>query len=364
MSFLKHASALALATALLSGCDPVASNTDTAHQEIRGSGLSDPNSALAFGGQIAGTPVTGLYYSTAPRSSDGVTSPTGWWVRSSSTDLYAPVEQMTYNDHSVTSLTTTQGFLQLTTDDGTLVVPSKSFTLALALGAPLNAQLRVTGANDAGSYARYVTEWSATGKDGWSSFCPHPYVGRDGVTTMLPEYMIPVGGAQWGLDGSRVDDPAALQLSCTHDMVGGCISWGLPPWQSEIDANGTEVALRDWHQACTRMKRNDICGTGDPSTTLSQGASLQTVLWHWDSLDLSMTPQTTSTMEAFWGVDGAVCYNPTEFRANDPVAIQRMQIQLALCPKPTCSSGNYSGLVGSARPCLAIDQTTGDCIAN
>ncbi len=77
-----------------------------------------------------------------------------------------------------------------------------------------------------------------------------------------------------------------------------------------------------------------------------------------------MAPQTTATMEAFWGVNGATCYNPGEFRSNDPVAISRMQIQLALCPKPTCSSGSYSGLVGSARPCLAIDQTTGNCTAN
>ncbi len=69
-------------------------------------------------------------------------------------------------------------------------------------------------------------------------------------------------------------------------------------------------------------------------------------------------------MEAFWGVSGATCYNPGEFRSDDPVAISRMQIQLALCPKPTCSSGSYSGLVGSARPCLAIDRTTGDCVAN
>lgn len=364
MSFFKHASALALATTLLSGCDPVVAGTDRNQEEIRIGGMSDLNSALAFGGQIAGTMVRGLYYSTAPRSSDGATSPTGWWVSSGATDLYAPVEQLTYNDHSVTSLTTTQGFLQVTTDDGAQVVPSKSFILALALGEPLNAQLRVTGASDAGSYARYVTEWSASGKGDWSSFCPHPYVGRDGTSTMLPEYMIPVGGAQWGLNGSRTDDPAALHLSCTHDMIGGCIGWGLPPWQSEIGVDGTELSLRDFHQACTRMKRNDICGTGDPSTTLNQGAALQTALWHWDSLDLSMAPQTRSTMEAFWGVDGAICYNPSEFRSNDSIAIQRMQIQLALCPKPTCSSGNYSGLVGSARPCLATDRTTGNCTAN
>lgn len=364
MSFVKNASALALATALLSGCGPVGSGTDNTQRELRIGGMGDTNSAQAFGGQIAGTTVTGLYHSTAPRTGDGATSPTGWWVRSSSADLYAPVEQLTYNDQNVTSLSTSQGFLQVSTEDGEQVVQGKDFTLTFAVGAPLNAQLRVVGAIDRGSYARYVTEWSAEGNDSWSSFCPHPYVGRDGTSTVLPEYMIPVGGAKWGLNGSRVADPAAIQLSCTHDMIGGCVSWGLPPWQSETGLDGATVSLQDFHQACTRMKRNDICGTGDPSTTLNQSASLQTVLWHWDSLDLSMAPQTTATMEAFWGVNGATCYNPGEFRSNDPVAISRMQIQLALCPKPTCSSGSYSGLVGSARPCLAIDQTTGNCTAN
>lgn len=364
MFFVKYASALALASALVSGCGPAVPGTDSNQEQLRIGGMGDANSALAFGGQIAGTTVTGLYYSTAPRLGDGVTSPTGWWVRSSSTDLYAPVEQLTYNDQAVTSLSAAQGYLQVATGDREEPVRGTDFTLLFAVGAPLNAQLRVVSASDEGSYARYVTEWSADGKDSWSSFCPHPYVDRSGVSTTLLEHMIPVGGAKWGLNGSRVDDSAAIQLSCTHDMIGGCVRWRLPPWQSEIGADGTAVSLQDWHQACTRMKRNDICGTGDPSTTLNQGASLQTILWHWDSLGPSMAPQTRSTMEAFWGVSGATCYNPGEFRSDDPVAISRMQIQLALCPKPTCSSGSYSGLVGSARPCLAIDRTTGDCVAN
>lgn len=365
MSFVKRTSPLVLAAALLSGCGPVVSGTDSEHKEIRIGGMSDPNSAQAFGGKIAGTTVTGLYFSTAARTGDGATSPTGWWVRTASVDLYAQVEQLTYNDQEVTALSTTQGFLQVATADGEPTELAEGSTLVLAIGAPLNAQLRVVGAKAVGSYARYVTEWSASGDDGWSSFCPHPYVDRDGTATALPESMIAVGGAKWGLDGSRVEDPAAIQLSCTHDMIGGCISWGLPPWESEADDSGALTSLRDWHQACTRMKRNDVCGTGDPSTTLNQGAALQTVLWHWDSLNpAGMAPQTKATMEAFWGIHGAICYNPSEFRSDDSIAIQRMQIQLALCPKPTCSSGSYSGLVGSARPCLATDPKTGECVAN
>jgi hypothetical protein len=69
-------------------------------------------------------------------------------------------------------------------------------------------------------------------------------------------------------------------------------------------------------------------------------------------------------MEASWGVGGATCYNPSEYRSDLLNYIGHLTVQLALCPKPTCSSGNYPGLVSSARPCLTVDQTTGNCIAN
>ena len=64
-------------------------------------------------------------------------------------------------------------------------------------------------------------------------------------------------------------------------------------------------------------------------------------------------------MEAHWGVNGAICVNPTQFRTTEAENVRRMEIQLSLCPKPACTdtkSGSVSGFVSSAR----VFTTDGD----
>jgi hypothetical protein len=303
--------------------------------------------------------VTGLFYAAPAANSTA----TGWWVSTATNNQYAPVVSIKNGTKDVTALSSTQGGLVVQTPGTTSrLLQGTGLSFQMEVGAPLNALVRITSSQSGGTYTKYVTEWAPLNSTSWSSFCPHPYTDNTGLTN-LQEYMIPVGGANWNLDGSRNDNANAIQLSCTHDSVGGCIRWGYAPWGFAPNPDGTasSQSLKNTHQACTRMKRADFCGTGDPTTTVNASTFEHTTIQLWDKHDIhSEGDQTGSSMEAHWGVNGAVCVNPAQFRTTDEEKVRRMEIQLSLCPKPACTdtkSGSVNGFVSSARPISATGAT-------
>lgn len=356
MSIIKHFALVTLSATLLSGCSPSEEQGFASAYQKLGT-FSNLNSSQAFGGS-AGEAIRGIFYSLTPPTGTAP-SPTGYWLRSQNTDYYAPITRITYNGVAASNVTTSQGWLQVTASSRVQIVRGGAFDLQFQVGGAAPGTLRVSSSIDAQSYGKYVAKWLSDGADAWASFCPHTYPDADNVPQTITEYMIPVGGAKWLLNGTRVDDAASIQLSCTHDSIGGCITWGYAPWDS---VGGT--SLKSTHQACTRMKRADFCGTGDPATTLNLGSYMHTTIQIWDSLSIHTdTPQTPSTMEASWNENGTICFNQTEYRITDQIYVDHMQDQLMLCPKPTCNKTG-GGLVASARPCVLVDQTTGNCVQN
>lgn len=357
MTITNYAVSIALFSSLSYGCAPAAApDTDQRYHALGGGWLSN-NSAQAFGGTLNAEPIRGIFYSTTPPEGTDP-SGTGWWVRSQNTDYYAPIDSITYNGQVVTALTAAEGFFSVTAADVSEVVSGR-FDLQFQVGGSAQVVLRLKSTVPGVAYGKYEATWQAAGDKSWSSFCPHAYQNGDGTIIQLTEYMIPVGGAKWQIDGSRVDDPDSIQLACTHDAIGGCINWGYAPWEYQGG-----MLLQAHHQACTRMKRADFCGSGDPVTTTNQSDYLHTPIELWDSLSIhAVGAQTATTMEAFWNENGATCFNPSQYRSTLPNYVAHMQVQTATCPKPACSKSSQ-GLMASARPCTAIDSATKTCIQN
>lgn len=371
MSIFKLVTALTLTTSLLSGCAPSAPKEFiSAEQAVKsGGGWDAANSAQPFGGNMLGVSIKALI-----RNPTGVApSPSGWWLRSGDQDAYAPVQSITLNGQTVDALSAPQGWFVAEVSDEVRTVQGGD-VLELQIGAPLAGTLRMQSTENEDAYGRYTTDWQASGQDDWNTFCPHVTGTSDGELITQTESVIPVGGAYWQHNGNRVNNSNAIQLSCTHDSVGACITWGYAPWTSVTAYTGTPpklttTSLQNTHQACTRMKRNDVCGNGTSITTLDQQNDpmqtyLHTTIQVWDYHGIhSIGPQTSSTMEAFWGPNGATCYNPSEYRTTEQNYIDHLNSQLMQCPKSACNL-SQPGLLGSARPCLATDPVTGACTAN
>lgn len=342
--FTKHlplTCTLALTLPLFSACAPMEASDSQARQQE--TGIWTPrNSAQAFGFKINGQTLRGIFYSTTPPTGTAP-SPTGWWLRSTSTDYYAPISSLSYGGQNVTDLKTLQGWLQVTTPSSeTVTTVNSSTALYLTIGAPMNKVLRITHTASEATFGKYTAEWSEPTGGGWNNACPHPYTDANNQLVNLTEYMIPVGNALWHLNGSKTTPAKTIQLSCTHDSIGGCITWGYLPW---------DATMTSTHQACTRLKRADFCGTGDPATTINSSEFEHTQIQVWDTFSLhESTGQTVSTMESFWNEGGASCLNRDRYRSDNKTAKSRMEITVnANCPTiPACST-NHSGLLGSGR---------------
>jgi hypothetical protein len=354
---------LTLASSLFVACAP--GEAPPVAQNVHKLGPFIPyNSAQAFGGQINGNVIRGIHRDTSVEG-----SPEGWWLRSSGYDHFAPVLDMTFGGAHVINVTTDQGWLLIETEGGyqgrfdaagAAVNKDKGQAneLYVSLGAPLNTALRIRHQSDESSYGKYNAEWLGGTGGGWTSFCPHPYQFADNTQGYLTEYMIPVGGAAWEVDGSKtVAGADTIQLSCTHDSVGACATWGYLPW---------DETLAGAHQACTRMKRGDFCGFGDPATTVNSSAFDHTAIQVWDSLGLNDAyGQTWSTVEAYWNEGGAVCLTRDNYRTTNSTAKQRMLTTVGnRCPQlPACEKSS-AGLLASARPCSSYDDDGTTCLSN
>ncbi len=346
---------LTFASSLLVACSPGDAPPAVKQRQSTVMPWAPYNSAQAFGGKIDTAVIRGIH-----RDANTTGSPEGWWLRSSSSDHYAPILDMTYGGSHVLNLTTEQGWLLIETEGGggRFDGQSKGQELYISLGAPLNTALRVRHASDGSSFGQYTAEYLGNTGTGWTSFCPHPVETEDGTHFTIDEHMVPVGGAAWELNGIKT--PAAadtIQLSCTHDSIGACATWGYLPW---------DRSLANHHQACTRMKRGDFCGTGDPATTVYETTFAHTQVQVWDSLGIHEgIGQTQQTIEAYWNIGGAVCFNRDNYRADDPTAIARMQITVgSQCPQlPSCDKDS-SGLIVTARPCDSSLSEEASCSGN
>ena len=359
MSFHKMFSALCLASVVVSGCgaEPAQSERDSVQQAARGEGFTSSNYNRLLGGVIGLEEISGIY------NLDGQ-----WYLSTFNNQTYAPVTRITYGGQVLASeeLTTAQGVFQIGGDRG-MLVQDRATSLEFSVEGVLKGTLRMTPASSSadGAFTRYTTEWLADGTSPDElgvTFCPHPVTDADDTTGNQAEYVIPIGGARWGANGARVNDANAITLGCTHDVVGGCVAWGYGPWGTRVEeGTGLTKSMVAVHQACTRMKRGDICGSGEAGTTGDD--AMTTTIHVKDRVGIHPdTNQTYATMEAFWSENGASCFNLSKYRSSDPVHIAKIQIQLALCPKPACTS-THTQMFLSARPCTATN-VVGECIAN
>ena len=77
----------------------------------------------------------------------------------------------------------------------------------------------------------------------------------------------------------------------------------------------------------------------------------------------------TELTDIAYSTDGPIAwitFNRPKYRTTLQNYVAHMQelVTSKACPQiPTCSKGS-TGLVGSARPCTAIDPATSNCIAN
>lgn len=368
MTLFRMFATLAFSASVLSACGPQDPGSDVSRQFAKTGGYTEENSFTTMGGMIAGQVVTGLFYVT-PASS----GTTGWWIGIPGNNQYAQVTQIQLNGAPIQTLSSAQGFFQVERTDGVVQqLTGANINLVLTISGALSGKLRIVSSQDADSYGQYVTEWAPLAHPTeWSTFCPHTYASSDG-TNMKPEFVIPVAGAYWQANGVRVPNGNAIQLSCTHDSVGGCIRWGYEPWaavsyMSGTPAKLTTTSLQAAHQACTRMKRADFCGNGQSFTTVSEGdgAGQHTVIQLWDRYGIHRPEaQTGDSMEAHWDESGATCLNRSKFRSdNETYGAHLDDDILRGCSLPDCTTSDTAAagaLVSSGRPYYLDEAPSSD----
>jgi len=145
----------------------------------------------------------------------------------------------------------------------------------------------------------YDLIYRAKGSEAWLPYCGD----REVPAVPLQHY--------WDHQtGDRVDDPGVVTFGCTNAVLAKCALWGYRPWATATSCDPkalnscTQVALKDHHQACTRMARADYCGDGTPATVDG------TLIDIWDRLSPRIQSRYTEwRVEAEWTPDGASCLN-------------------------------------------------------
>jgi hypothetical protein len=129
------------------------------------------------------------------------------------------------------------------------------------------------------------------------------------------------GGGNWNGDTDR------FTFACRGSALAKCVELGYQPW---------DPALRDHHQACTRMIRADYCGDGTPHTFNG---------WRLDLFDdigiQAPTPGLAGWgFEAHWGTGGASCMS--SFRALDLIVSAELPACVAERLDPGCRDDGFT----------------------
>ena len=142
----------------------------------------------------------------------------------------------------------------------------------------------------------------------------------------------------WDDSGARSDATGLVTIACTIGVINKCVRWGYKPWKT---VNG--VALRDYHQTCTRMARADYCGDGTPHT--HDG----TLIDIWDAVPIqTRDPQLGMLYEASWTTAGAYCVSKGRWNLDgvtitlecpQKIALPSLQDILAGCLVKLTNSG-------------------------
>jgi hypothetical protein len=147
----------------------------------------------------------------------------------------------------------------------------------------------------------YSISWRNDAGGPWAPLC------QDAAGA--PVEAIPLANYWDMTTGARTDDANVVTFACRGAVLAKCVEWGYIPWASVSSCSGgscTNTALRDHHQACTRMARADYCGNGRSYTFDGTPIDL------YDRLNPRLQARTTQTipdwkLEAEWGPNGATC---------------------------------------------------------
>jgi len=156
-------------------------------------------------------------------------------------------------------------------------------------------------ANPSGDVYFHKFSVSEPKNNGWTSLC------RDAAD--LPTTAIVLANAWNMTTGARIDAPDAVTIACRGAALAKCVEFGYRPWATATSCVGNKcapLALKDHHQACTRMVRADYCGTGTPHTL--NGTPIDVI----DRLSPVIQAEGTRdfanwSVEAEWGPGGALC---------------------------------------------------------
>jgi hypothetical protein len=135
----------------------------------------------------------------------------------------------------------------------------------------------------------------------------------------LPVLAVPVSG-WWKYasgtpqGGDYNADSTLFTLSCRSGVIAKCVFFGYKPWKTIQECNGTTcktLSMQPFHQACTRMMRNDRCGNGNSHTVNGTEINL------YDKHGIQLDESTTIPLEAEWGIDGATCVKHHRWPTHD-----------------------------------------------
>jgi hypothetical protein len=108
------------------------------------------------------------------------------------------------------------------------------------------------------------------------------------------------------------DGAGGFSLTCTSGAEAKCILMGYRPWEARADG----VPMRDLHRACIHLIRADYGGDDHPTTRDG------TMIDIYDKFGIQSPTDTAMTLEAAWGVDGAICVVHPRFE--DKITLQEI----------------------------------------
>ena len=222
-----------------------------------------------------------------------------------------------------------------TTLTGSALVGAQ-FSASLRTGASL--PLRIDDVTTSDDLTFYKVSYSSSA--GWTPLCLNSG-GQSGEAIALSGRWDPRQGVPGG--GAFLDEPSTLTFACRGYALAKCVELGYQPWATR---NG--VALRSYHQACTRALRADYCGDGASWTF--DGWKLDVS----DSLGIQnkVADNGTWVFEGAWSAEGALCLN--RYRAAEMVASGALPSCILAKVTSTCARQPPASLLRNAYNTMSV----------